>query len=257
MDDELPLGGNVSSAVRVGSTVRRRGGFWTPAVHALLEYLAQHGFEAPRPLGMDERGREVLSWVDGQAVPGWPEPFPEWIYSSECLRVAAHGLRRFHDLVEGFTAPAGSQWRMPAPVPHKIICHNDWAPYNAIFRERRPDVMVDWDMASPGTRLWDAAWTAYMWIPLHSEDADFSLERSADRVRAFCADYGGLSPIELFDTLLVRLRFSADFARERAAAGDPGFQKLVHELDAPGLMERRADQLDHDGTLRRLLEKPL
>jgi phosphotransferase family enzyme len=256
VDGELPLGGNISAAVRGGSTVRRRGGFWTPAVHALLEYLAQHGFEAPRPLGTDERGREVLSWVDGLAVPGWPDPFPEWIYSQECLRAAAQGLRRFHDLVEGFTPPAGSQWRMPAPTPHEIICHNDWAPYNAVFRQRRPDVMVDWDMAGPGTRLWDAAWAAYMWIPLHPEAVGFSLERGADRVRAFCADYGGLSPVELFEILLVRLRFSADFGRERAAAGDPGFQKLVHELDSPRLMERRADQLDQDGTLRSLLDKP-
>lgn len=103
MDDELPLGGNISGAVRVGSTVRRRPGSWTPAVHTLLEYLAQHGFEAPRPLGTDDRGREVLSWIEGQAVPGWPDPFPEWIYSPECLAAAAHGLRRFHDLVEGFS----------------------------------------------------------------------------------------------------------------------------------------------------------
>jgi len=145
---------------------------------------------------------------------------------------------------------------MPAPVPHEIICHNDWAPYNAVFRERRPEVMLDWDMAGPGTRLWDAAWTAYMWIPLHPEDAGFSLERSADRVRDFCADYGDLSPIQLFDNLLMRLRFSAEFGRDRAAAGDPGFQKLVHELDSPRLMERRAEQLDQNGTLRRLLDAP-
>lgn len=255
MDDELPLGGNISGAVRVGSTVRRRPGSWTPAVHTLLEYLAQHGFEAPRPLGTDDRGREVLSWIEGQAVPGWPDPFPEWIYSPECLAAAAHGLRRFHDLVEGFLPPAGAEWRMPAPVPHEIICHNDWAPYNAVFRERRPEVMVDWDMASPGTRLWDAAWTAYMWIPLHPDHPGFSLEQSAVRVRAFCADYGDLSPPELFDTLLVRLRFSAEFARERAAAGDPGFQKLVHELDSPSWMERHADQLNQDGELRRLLDR--
>ena len=32
----------------------------TPAVHALLEYLAEHDFElAPKPLGMDDAGREI------------------------------------------------------------------------------------------------------------------------------------------------------------------------------------------------------
>ena len=104
--DEVALGGNISGAVRVGPTVRRRAGYWTPAVHALLEYLAQHGLEAPRPIGMDERGREILSYVEGQAVPGWPDPFPAWIYSDACLHDAATGLRRFHDLVRGFDPPA-------------------------------------------------------------------------------------------------------------------------------------------------------
>ena len=253
MGDEIALGGNMSAAVRIGSTVRRRSGYWTPAVHALLEFLARHGFEAPRPLGTDERGREVLSYIEGDAVPGWPDTFPEWIFSTECLRAAAQGLRRYHDLVEGFAPPAEVRWRMPAPGPHEIICHNDWAPYNAVFREQRPDVMVDWDMAGPGTRLWDAAWTAYMWIPLHPDHDGFSIERSADRIRLFCAAYGELSPVELFDTLLTRLRFSAMFAREQARAGDPGFQKLVTALDASGILERNADHLGRDGILRHLL----
>jgi hypothetical protein len=44
---ETPLdGGNMSSGVvRVGDTVRRPAGVWTPAVHALLNHLhTMHGF---------------------------------------------------------------------------------------------------------------------------------------------------------------------------------------------------------------------
>ena len=41
---EIPLdGGNAGGAVRVGDTVRRAAGPWTPAVHALLAHLADHG----------------------------------------------------------------------------------------------------------------------------------------------------------------------------------------------------------------------
>ncbi len=60
---EIPLlGGNTSTVVRVGDTVRRNAGPWTPAVHALLRHLEYVGFTgAPRALGMDEQGREVLS----------------------------------------------------------------------------------------------------------------------------------------------------------------------------------------------------
>ena len=50
---EVPLGGgNVSGGVvRIGDTVRRPAGPWTPAVHALLGHLHATGFPgAPRPL---------------------------------------------------------------------------------------------------------------------------------------------------------------------------------------------------------------
>jgi len=251
--EEVALGGNISGAVRVGATVRRRSGHWTPAVHALLRFLGQLGFEAPRPLGIDDRGREILSFIDGRVESGWPDPFPDWVYSDECLYAAARRLCRFHDLVADFVPPAQARWRMVAPTPHEVICHNDWAPYNAVFRDRRPEVMVDWDLAGPGSRLWDAAWTAYMWIPLHPHVEGFSIRTSASRLRKFCEHYGDISPVDLFDTLLVRLRFSADFIRKEAERGDPGFGKLANELDAPRMLGRHADQLEHDDSLRRML----
>ena len=53
---EIPLiGGNTSTVVRVGDTVRRNVGPWTPAVHALLRHLEYVGFTgAPRVLGIDD-----------------------------------------------------------------------------------------------------------------------------------------------------------------------------------------------------------
>ena len=73
-EEPLP-GGNVSTGVvRVGDTVRRPAGPHTAAVHALLSHLHAVGFEgAPQPLGIDELGREVLSFIPG-TVP-WPEEF--------------------------------------------------------------------------------------------------------------------------------------------------------------------------------------
>jgi hypothetical protein len=60
--DKKIAGGNVNQVVRVGDTVRRPAGPWTPAVHALLTHLHNVGFSAgPRPLGVEELGREVLT----------------------------------------------------------------------------------------------------------------------------------------------------------------------------------------------------
>lgn len=62
---EVPLGGNVVGAVRVGATVRRPPGPWTPAVHAVLRHLERHGVDAvPRVLGLDERGRDAYGLED-------------------------------------------------------------------------------------------------------------------------------------------------------------------------------------------------
>lgn len=67
---EEPLtGGNLNDQiVRVGDTVRRTPGPWTPPVHTLLEHLVSVGYPAPRPMGFDDRGREVLSYEPGVAV---------------------------------------------------------------------------------------------------------------------------------------------------------------------------------------------
>src|SRR5882757_4970271 len=61
-------GGNIGGAVRVGSTVRRPTGPWTPAVHGLLNHLAAAGLAGvPRVLGFDDRGREILDFLPGEA----------------------------------------------------------------------------------------------------------------------------------------------------------------------------------------------
>ncbi|HKW77884.1 MAG TPA: aminoglycoside phosphotransferase family protein, partial [Candidatus Limnocylindria bacterium] len=67
MTEEESLGGNLQDTVRVGDTVRRRTGPWTPAVHALLRHLEKRGFPAPRVRGIDERGREILGYIEGEA----------------------------------------------------------------------------------------------------------------------------------------------------------------------------------------------
>ena len=84
--DEVPLpGGNVGGAVRVDNTVRRVAGPWTPAVHALLEHLHAAGFDAvPRVLGIDDRGREVLSYIEGETV-GDDDPWPAWWRDDDTL----------------------------------------------------------------------------------------------------------------------------------------------------------------------------
>lgn len=55
-------------AVRVGDTVRRPWQPWQRPVHALWEHLRAAEFAAvPTVLDVDDDGREVVQWVEGDA----------------------------------------------------------------------------------------------------------------------------------------------------------------------------------------------
>jgi Ser/Thr protein kinase RdoA (MazF antagonist) len=111
--EEILHGGNTSVVVRVGDTVRRHTGHWTPAVHALLAHLESVGFgDAPTVLGIDERGREVLQHVEGEVGlcdPG--QPLPLWFRTAQACRALGDWLRRFHDAQRGFTPNPVLPWR--------------------------------------------------------------------------------------------------------------------------------------------------
>jgi len=76
-------GGNMTPVVRVGDTVRRRAGPWTPTIHALLRHVRAAGFTlAPDPLGLDGSGREILSLLPGRVA---TYPLPAFVLSDAML----------------------------------------------------------------------------------------------------------------------------------------------------------------------------
>ncbi|MDG4832094.1 phosphotransferase [Solwaraspora sp. WMMD1047] len=193
MPDEMPLtGGNVSAGVvRVGDTVRRPAGPWTPAVHAYLDHLHAVGFDAaPRPLGIDERGREVLTYAPG-VVP-WPDRF-DLLEPADQLARVGRLLRDLHDAAEGFTPPADARWQVlipdggdPVRDGGGIVVHHDPAPWNLVVGDRW--VLIDWDMAAPGTRLWDLAYAARGFVPLAAHP-DWRRPDASDRLRVLVDAY--------------------------------------------------------------------
>ena len=82
-------------------------------------------------------------------------------------------------------------WQWPAHEPVQVICHNDFAPYNLMFENGKLTGVIDLDLASPGPRVWDMAYTAYRFVPLtdpSNPDAPFpGAQAQARRLAAFCA----------------------------------------------------------------------
>ncbi len=209
MEEQLS-GGNVTPVVRIGGAVHREAGPWTPTVHALLRRLRARGIhEAPEPLGMDDAGREVLSFLPG-LVGNYP--LPEWMLSDAVLAQSGRLLRRLHDASVGFD-PADAVWRTPPRLPAEVICHNDFAPYNLVFTDRVITGVIDFDLAAPGPRIRDLAYLAYRIVPfLGGPDAD-----APRRLELLVASYGMTFPDrDLLATMVERLHELAGFTDRRA-----------------------------------------
>ncbi|WP_218670869.1 phosphotransferase [Microbispora sp. GKU 823] len=237
MIQERPLpGGNTNGAVRVGDTVRRVPGPWTPAVHALLRYLEDVGFEgAPRARGFDDQGREVLSYLPGEVL-GTTRPWPAWVHSDDALRQVGGWLRDFHTAVSSFAPPPDAVWREGGTWrPGLVVGHNDAAPYNAAWADGRLVGFFDWDFAGPVAPEWDLAFTAFSWVPLHARhvaaaEGFTAFAERPRRLRLFLDAYGWDGPAGRFvETVRRRVGASADGIRRLAAAGDPAYRKLVDD----------------------------
>jgi hypothetical protein len=193
-EPEVPLAGglaNRGAVVRVGDTVRRPQRRTSPATHALLRHLEDVGFEgAPRFLGVDAQGREVLSFIPGSAV---LQPYPAWALTDEALVSVAQLLRGYHRAVEGFD-PGPHAWpeSPPAAFAGELVSHNDPNLDNVVFRDGRAVALLDFDLAGPGSRLWDVGCAARLWAPLRPDRTvhDARRGRGFERLRVFLDGYG-------------------------------------------------------------------
>lgn len=226
---EIELRGGTSNrglVRRIGDTVHRPQSEWSPAVHALLLHLEREGFDgAPRYLGQDDQGREVLSYIPGQAATAPPAP---WALTDRALASVADLLRRYHAAVRSFD-PSPYEWHTNVPEEFRdgLVCHNDLNLDNVIFRHGRACAFIDFDLASPGSRLWDVALTARLWVPLR-DPADISDDRAArihQRLRLF-ADACGLEGSEraaLPAAAASTHSWCYDIIRAGAQQGIPGY----------------------------------
>lgn len=192
----MPLvGGDMNVVVRVGDTVRRPPE--PKHVVELLQWYERAGFDgAPRFLGYDDRGREILSFVEGE--PAFA-PVPS---SDEVVAAIGRLLRRAHDAQDGSgLAPPGL-----------VIGHGDLFWTNVVLRHGLPVALIDWELARPMTRTLEVAMAATYWAGVRIDEQlrewGIALERRGERLRLLCDSYG-LGPAErasLLDELIAYRR---------------------------------------------------
>ena len=230
--EQTLTGGNVNVVVRVGITVRRSAQPWTPTIQALLQHLHLQGFTGvPQALGLDDQGREVLSFIPGN-VPQYP--VPTYVLTDQTLREVVQLLRHYHDATRSFTPPPRAVWQFEIPGPVEVICHNDIAPYNTVFRHGRPVAWIDFDSVAPGPRLWDVVYAAYRFVPLEGVAREASVwPTNLRRLRRFC-DLYGLNEAE-----------QADFTETLLARLDAMCRWLLQGVDQPHSAQARLVQDGH------------
>jgi hypothetical protein len=192
----------------------------TDVVDALL--ACPHGVGssgAPRPLGRDEQGRQVLEHLPGEV--GSPD--------SGCTTRPRSSPRPLEPSGSG-SSPADRE---------DLVVHHDPAPWNLV-RGTAGWALIDWDFAGPGSRLWNLAYAARTAVPLH---ADRRLEASSPRLRAVIDGYGldDAGRAELMPLLHRRVTAIVQVLRDGAASGAQPWARLWTE-DGPS-WQRTADHL--------------
>ncbi len=259
-EPETPLlGGDVTEGiVRVGATVRRPMGRNAAYIHALLLHLEQAGFEgAPRYLGVDRAGREVLTFIEGDVA---GRPHPAWIADEGRLSSVGRLLRRYDDAAASFTAPEGIELNLlseppglpPAPsYEDELAGHLDITPENVVFRDAAAYALIDFDLARPATRV-DELYNAMLWwAPLNEpRDVDPGLRGlDAPRRCRILADAYGMSDRDrgrLVEVATLRTRRTWHLMKHRAAVDGGGWRRMWAE-GVGDIIKRREAWLERNG----------
>ncbi|MBY8872783.1 phosphotransferase [Micromonospora sp. PLK6-60] len=219
--ERLP-GGFVNEVLRVGDTVRRTRPANADFVAALLRHLARAAPGlAPRHLGYDEHGRQVLGHVDGH-VP-WREPVSAEFRSDAALTRLAELIRTLHDACAGTPLAGGAE----------TVCHLDLSPKNTVYRDSPagplPVTLLDWDLAAPGRRIADVAFAGWHFAALGEGADPAELGR---RCRLLCDAYAAAAPgaalprAELVDVMLQQIERTWRGIDAGADRDEPGMRRL-------------------------------
>jgi Ser/Thr protein kinase RdoA (MazF antagonist) len=245
-EEELLHGGNVNEVVRIGNAVHRSANRST-FIHELLLHLDKQGFEgAPKFIGIDDMGREILSFIPGE-VPGNDYPdFKPYIWTDASLIKCGELLRNYHDATVGFRTTSNKpsivkDWLVPEGWKDEVICHNDAALYNIVFKGELPIALIDFDMAAPGPRIWDIVYMLYTSVPLTGFSIDYATGKSipynpeldgAERRRKislFFKAYDMAVPCNLKEWTISRIKALCHTLVSGAAEGNKAYQKMIEE----------------------------
>jgi hypothetical protein len=204
--------------------------------------LADVGFAgAPRFLGTDSAGREVLTYIEGEVA---GRPRPAWIADEDRLVSVARLVRAYDDAAATLVIPPGiapdpgppePPGTPPAPpYPPELIGHVDITPENVVFRDGQAVALIDFDLARWATRVDEMFNVMRWWAPLGEPADEDPLMRDVDvprRCRLLADAYGmsGTDRERLVEVGIARTRRSWHLMKQRADVLGGGWLRMWNE----------------------------
>lgn len=172
---ETPLSGG-----RITHGVMRKGDFVCRPLcansgfaHRVLLWLEQKGLSCcPRFISLDESGREITTYLDGET------PSNLGYFTDEQCLEATRIIMSIHDAMRDF----------PDCLPGQTICHNDLSPCNFRFTNGMPYAVFDWDTAALGSPHDDLAYAVWMWLDIGNDEND--VQQTVRRMKLMLDAYG-------------------------------------------------------------------
>lgn len=222
-----------SGTTRIGGTIRRRTGPWTPAVHAGLQHLQNFGLDAtPAVLGFDQLNREKLSYLPGRLVAAG-----QMLNEVQLAEVASWTLR-LHEALRGFSH--NGPFRGETPEGATMFGHNYLDQRNLCFAGNRLVGVVGWDFLGPSTAPLELAWLVWSTAPLGGVTKP---DIAARRVCIVAQTYD-IDPFAILDAVQPRVELFVESLQTAAAAGDQGAHVTLVSPDFQHITDRLKHYVD-------------
>ncbi|MEV6150229.1 phosphotransferase [Nonomuraea sp. NPDC052129] len=192
-EERLAGGNNALEVVRVGDTVRRARDGGAAFASRMLAYLESIGYpHAPHYLGIDEHGRDILSFIPGNTTDHPTQRAPG------AYALGSRMLRDLHETTAGHALAAAAE----------CVIHGDPGPFNTIFQKGLPVALIDWSSCRPGNRLDDLGYMAWTWC-IQSQGR-VPISQQAEHLRELRDGYGDVDSEHLLEAIVRRQTNIAD-----------------------------------------------
>ncbi|WP_420111208.1 phosphotransferase [Pseudactinotalea sp.] len=226
-------------------------------MHQLLQELERRGFShAPRYLGTDGEGREVLTFVPGEVA---GRPWPAWVGDDSRAESVARLLRLYDDAAEQVGVPAwaveaSDPPRLPSAGPATLIGHRDITPENVVFRDDEAAALIDFDLARPAARVEEVANLLLWWGPwMHPSDRQEAVSavdpfaRGALLVDAYGLDDDGRRRLLPVSREIAELSWHG--MKRRADTLGGGWRRMWNDGIGDVILRRQEWLAKHEGSL--------